>query len=164
MLLLGLGLLAIAAAQSLMQLCALSVVVGLTASMAQDCVPAAAALAPQAVEENRRKRDDWTLAGILLSRVVSGYVTERFGWRTMFVWPRSPSACFTSSLSADCPKLFQPRSRICRVALVRFSHCGVVMPAYGAPLFAQLLLSAASALLSTLAIMLGRPPFSYGAQ
>ena len=64
MLLLGVGLLAIAAAQSLVQLGALSVVVGLTASLAQDCVPAAAVLAPQA---SRGKTVGSVMTGLLLS-------------------------------------------------------------------------------------------------
>ena len=85
-LMLGLGLLVMAATQSLTQLGAASIVIGIAATLAQDCVPAAATLAPEA----RRGQIVGSvmmglLLGILLSRVVSGVVAEALGWRTMFV-------------------------------------------------------------------------------
>ncbi|MBW1254183.1 MFS transporter [Pantoea allii] len=63
-----------------------SFVTGLTATVAQDIVPASAALAPA----QRRGKIVGTvmtglLVGILLSRVVSGVVAEYFGWRTMYM-------------------------------------------------------------------------------
>jgi len=58
---------------------------GLTATVAQDIVPASAALAP---ERSRGKTVGTVmtglLVGILLSRVVSGVVAEYFGWRAMY--------------------------------------------------------------------------------
>lgn len=63
-----------------------SFVTGLTATVAQDIVPASAALAP---ERSRGKTVGTVmtglLVGILLSRVVSGVVAEYFGWRTMYL-------------------------------------------------------------------------------
>jgi predicted MFS family arabinose efflux permease len=57
----------------------------MAATMAQDIVPAAATIAPEA---QRGKTVGMVmtglLLGILLSRVVSGVVAERFGWRTMY--------------------------------------------------------------------------------
>ncbi|WP_158148928.1 MFS transporter [Pantoea agglomerans] len=63
-----------------------SFIIGLTATVAQDIVPASAALAP---ERSRGKTVGTVmtglLVGILLSRVVSGVVAEYFGWRTMYM-------------------------------------------------------------------------------
>ncbi|MXP54217.1 MFS transporter [Pantoea sp. Seng] len=63
-----------------------SFVTGLTATVAQDIVPASAALAP---ERSRGKTVGTVmtglLVGILLSRVVSGVVAEYLGWRTMYM-------------------------------------------------------------------------------
>jgi predicted MFS family arabinose efflux permease len=63
-----------------------SFVTGLTATVAQDIVPASAALAP---ERSRGKTVGTVmtglLVGILLSRVIRGVVAEYFGWRTMYM-------------------------------------------------------------------------------
>jgi len=63
-----------------------SFITGLTATVAQDIVPASAALAP---ERSRGKTVGTVmtglLVGIVLSRVVSGVVAEYFGWRTMYM-------------------------------------------------------------------------------
>lgn len=63
-----------------------SFVTGLTATVAQDIVPASAALAPEC---SRGKTVGTVmtglLVGILLSRVVSGVVAEYVGWRAMYL-------------------------------------------------------------------------------
>ncbi|MBS0345353.1 MAG: MFS transporter [Proteobacteria bacterium] len=141
-----------------------SLAIGLTATLAQDFVPAAASLAP----EQSRGRIVGTvmtglLMGILLSRVVSGLVAEYWGWRAMFAaaafgigligvasWRWLPQFAPTTQLSyrallASLPALLGRHQELRRAAL------------------AQGLLSVGfSAFWSTLAIMLHGAPFHLG--
>jgi predicted MFS family arabinose efflux permease len=161
---LSLALLATAAAQSLFQLCALSVVIGVAASLAQDCVPAAAALAPEA----RRGKIVGSvmtglLLGILLSRVVSGTVSEMFGWRAMFVLAAAAIAALAMVSARYLPR-FAPTTDLPYSALL--GSLATLWRRHGAlrrAALAQGLLSAAfSAFWSTLAVMLHQPPFGFG--
>lgn len=83
--LLALSLLASALAPGIGWLLVASLFVGLTATLAQDFVPAAVSLAPL---EQRGKAVGTVmtglLLGILLSRVVAGAVAQAVGWRFMF--------------------------------------------------------------------------------
>jgi len=158
------ALLLAAVAPSISVLLLASLVIGLSATLAQDIVPAAATLAPEA----RRGHTVGTvmtglLLGILLSRVVSGLVAEHAGWRTMFVvaatsiallgvavWQRLPRFAPTTqlpywSLMGTLVTLWQRHSGLRRAAL------------------AQGLLSVAfSAFWSTLAVMLHARPDALG--
>lgn len=66
-------------------LLAVSLLLGMAATMAQDIVPAAAILAPEG-KQGKTVGTVMTglLLGILLSRTVSGLVGEAFGWREMY--------------------------------------------------------------------------------
>lgn len=84
--LLVLALLAAGLAPTLPTLLAASLAIGLFATLAQDIVPAAAAMSH---ESSRGKTVGTVMTGlflgILLSRVVSGWVAQAWGWRSMFV-------------------------------------------------------------------------------
>lgn len=158
------ALLAAAASQSLGILLVASLAIGLTATMAQDIVPAAATLA----HESRRGKVVGSvmtglLMGILLSRVVSGFVAEQFGWRSMFVlaaigvsligvaiWRGLPHFVPTTSMSyrallGSLFELVRRHGKLRRAALAQ-----------------GLLAMGFSGFWSTLAVMLHAEPFHMG--
>lgn len=159
-----LALLAAAAAPSLGVMLAASLVIGVSATLAQDIVPAAATLAP---ETSRGKIVGTVmtglLLGILLSRVVSGLVAEQAGWRTMFVAAALSIAVLGAAVWRGLPR-FAPTTQLPYLALMRTlatlwqRHRGLRRAA-----LAQGLLSVAfSAFWSTLAVMLHAAPAHLG--
>ncbi len=133
-----------------------SLAIGLTATVAQDIIPAAAALAT----DRQRGKTVGTvmtglLAGILLSRVVSGAVADAFGWRSMYAAAALGVLLITLALWQALPR-FTPASRLSYLALLR--SLGQLWLQHGAlrrAALAQGLLSIAfSAFWSTLALML----------
>ncbi|MDI1442610.1 MFS transporter [Polyangium sp. 6x1] len=89
-----------------------SLTVGLTATLAQDIMPAAATLAP----ESQRGKVVGTvmtglLLGILLSRVVSGFVAERFGWRSVYIAAAAAMALIGVVAWQGLPR-FQPTTQL----------------------------------------------------
>lgn len=152
------------AAPSVGLLLGTSLAIGLAATLVQDIVPAAATLAP---EYSRGKIVGTVmtgvLMGILLSRVLSGFVAEAFGWRAVFytaaasiagvgyaVWHRLPRFAPTTTLPyltllKSLLDLLRKYSALRRAAL------------------AQGLMSAGfSAFWCTLAVMLHEAPFHLG--
>jgi predicted MFS family arabinose efflux permease len=141
-----------------------SLAIGLTATVVQDIVPAAATLAP----ESRRGKVvgsvmTGVLLGILLSRVISGFVAEHFGWRVMFgvaavgvglvnfaVWRSLPTFRATTTMSYGDLLLSL-------LALLRR-----YAPLRQAALAQGLLSMGFSAFWSTLAVMLHAAPFHLG--
>jgi predicted MFS family arabinose efflux permease len=158
------ALLVAASAPSLGLLLAASLAIGLAATLAQDIVPAAATLAPDA-QRGKMVGTVMTglLMGILLSRVVSGFVAEHQGWRTMFVaaalsiallgvavWHRLP--CFAPTTQLNYGALLGS------LATLWTRHSALRRAAV-----AQGLLSLGfSAFWSTLAVMLHAAPFHLG--
>ena len=89
-----------------------SFVTGLTATVAQDIVPASAVLAP----EHRRGKTvgvvmTGLLAGILLSRVISGLVAEYAGWRTLYFIAAGAMLLMTLALWRVLPR-FTPGTTV----------------------------------------------------
>lgn len=162
---LSLALLAAAVAPSIGVLLAASFVVGLSATLAQDIVPAAAHLAPV---EQRGKIVGTVmtglLLGILLSRVVSGFVAEQFGWRAMFVAAAVTIVALGAALWRGLPR-FVPTAQLSYAALLgSLATLWRQHPGLRRAATAQGLLSLGfSAFWSTLAVMLHGAPFHLGA-
>lgn len=157
---LGLG----ALAPGLAALLASSLAIGLTATLAQDIVPAAATLADNA----RRGRVVGTvmtglLLGIILSRVVSGLIAQHWGWRATFACAAVMIVVFGLVAARGLPR-FRPDSRLAYGALMG-SLAGLWRrhPSLRRAALAQGLQSVGfSAFWSTLALMLHGAPFHLG--
>ncbi|RKH91259.1 MFS transporter [Corallococcus sp. AB045] len=141
-----------------------SFAVGLTATVAQDIVPAAATLA----SEHERGKVVGTvmtglLLGILLSRVISGVVAERFGWRAMFMVAAASVAFVGVAAWRGLPR-FRPSNTLSYGALL--GSLAGLWRKHGAlrrAALAQGLISIGfSAFWSTLAVMLHGAPFHLG--
>lgn len=141
-----------------------SFAVGLAATMAQDIVPAAATLAPDA---HRGKVVGTVmtglLLGVLLSRVVSGIVAEHYGWRTMFAAAAASVAAIGVAAWRGLPS-FKPTTHLkYRALIISLSHLWRHHRALRRAAFAQALLAIGfSAFWSTLAVMLHAAPFHLG--
>nr|WP_315528585.1 MFS transporter [uncultured Achromobacter sp.] len=162
---LSLALLAAAVSPSIGVLLAASFVVGLSATLAQDIVPAAAHLAPA---EARGKTVGTVmtglLLGILLSRVVSGFVAEQFGWRAMFVAAAVTIVALGVALSRGLPRFVPSTQLAYRALLGSLATLWRQHPGLRRAAIAQGLLSLGfSAFWSTLAVMLHGAPFHLGA-
>ncbi|MDC0721069.1 MFS transporter [Nannocystis sp. bb15-2] len=138
--------------------------IGVAATMAQDIVPAAASLAPEA----RRGKVVGTvmtglLLGILLSRVVSGFVAEHFHWRAMFVAAAASVAAIGVTVWARLPAS-APTTRLGYGRLLgSLAALWRRHPALRRATLAQGLLCVGfSAFWSTLAVMLHAAPFHLG--
>ena len=159
------ALLLAAAAPSLAMLLAASLVMGLAATLAQDIVPAAATLAP-AAQRGKVVGTVMTglLLGILLSRVVSGFVAEQWGWRAMFAAAAVSIALLGLACWRRLPR-FAATTQLPYVALLR--SLGTLWrqyPALRRATWAQALLSIGfSGFWSTLAVLLHGAPFYLGA-
>ncbi len=159
-----LALLAAAAAPTIAVLLVASLAIGLSATLAQDIVPAAATLAPDA-QRGKMVGTVMTglLLGILLSRVVSGFVAEHWGWRSMFVLAAASIALLGLAVWQRLPR-FAPTTQLSYTALLGSlltlwkRHSALRRAAV-----AQGLLSIGfSGFWSTLAVMLHAAPFHLG--
>jgi len=152
------------AASSIGPLLVASLVIGLAATLAQDIVPAAAALAPEA-QRGKIVGTVMTglLLGILLSRVVSGFVAEHLGWRAMFFIAAASIGLIAAAMWRGLPR-FRPTTQLSYGALIA-SLAGLWLRHRSlrrAALAQGLLAVAFSAFWSTLAVMLHGAPFHLG--
>lgn len=153
-----------ACAPSIGWLLVASLAIGLTATLAQDIVPAAATLAPLA-QRGRVVGTVMTglLMGILLSRVVSGLVAEHFGWRAIFFVAAASIALIGIAAWRGLPK-FKPTTDLSYAALLGslrtlwLRHAALRHAALAQGLQAV----GFSAFWSTLAVMLHAAPFHLG--
>ena len=142
-----------------------SLAVGIAATLAQDIIPAAATLAPEA---SRGKVVGTVmtglLLGILLSRVVSGFVAEHWGWRTMFILAAASIALIGAAAWRGLPR-FKPTTQLRYAALLgSLGHLWRRHAALRRASWAQGLLSVGfSAFWSTLAVLLHGEPYHLGA-
>jgi predicted MFS family arabinose efflux permease len=137
-------------------LLAASLATGIAATMAQDIVPAAATLAPEA-DRGKVVGTVMTglLLGILLSRVVSGLVAERFGWRSMYAIAAVGMAVVVLGLWRGLPRFKATTHLAYRGLLASMLALWVRHGALRRAAWAQGLLSMGfSAFWSTLAVML----------
>jgi predicted MFS family arabinose efflux permease len=153
-----------AAAPTVSVLLVASAVIGMAATMAQDFVPAAAVLAPEA----RRGKVVGTvmtglLLGILLSRVVSGFVAEHAGWRGMFA-TAAVGIALVGVASLRLLPAFPVTARVGYLDLLAsLRTLWLRHPALRRAALAQCLLAVGfSAFWSTLAVMLHAAPFHLG--
>jgi predicted MFS family arabinose efflux permease len=162
--LLGGALLASALAPNVGVLLAASLVVGLTATLAQDVVSASASLSPEA----RRGRVvgavmTGLLLGVLLSRVVSGLVAERYGWRAMYGAAAASLAGVAALAWRGMPPIATTTGLAYGALLRSIAALWRAHPALRRAALAQGLLAVGfSAFWSTLALMLHREPFHLG--
>jgi len=153
-----------ACAPSIGWLLVASLAIGLTATLAQDIVPAAATLAPLA-QRGRVVGTVMTglLMGILLSRVVSGLVAEHFGWRAIFFVAAASIALIGIAAWRGLPK-FKPTTDLSYATLLGslrtlwLRHAALRHAALAQGLQAV----GFSAFWSTLAVMLHAAPFHLG--
>jgi predicted MFS family arabinose efflux permease len=105
-----------------------SLLVGLFATVAQDIVPAAATLAPPH-ERGKAVGTVMTglLMGILLSRVVSGFVAEHFGWRSVFIAAAASVALLGVVLAKGLPRFAPTTSHRYPELLKSLAHLWVAI-------------------------------------
>ncbi|HEY6772635.1 MAG TPA: MFS transporter [Oxalicibacterium sp.] len=162
--LLTLALLGSGLAPGIGTLLAASLAIGLTATMVQDIIPAAATLAPEA-QRGKTVGTVMTgvLLGILLSRVISGFGAAQFGWRTVYLAAAVGVALIAMAIWRGLPR-FKPTTQLGYGALL--GSMVDLWRAHGklrqAALAQGLLAIGFSAFWSTLAVMLHDEPFHLG--
>ncbi|TXR54963.1 MFS transporter [Reinekea thalattae] len=161
-----LGLVATYFSTSLLPLVFFSFVVGLGANITQQLIPLASSLA---TSENRGKVISTIMTGltigILISRVISGSISEHFGWRSVYLFAAVLAAFFGLLLMRYLPKnkptSSLPYPQLLGSMLMLLKKHRTLRDA---AIVGGLWFAAFNALWATLAIHVGESPFHYNAQ
>lgn len=161
--LLGLSvvLLAAAASPNLATLAGASLLIGVLASAAQQAVPFAAELAPDATR-GRMVGQVMTglFTGILLARTVSGFVGAHLGWRAVFLAAAGVALAMAGIAAATLPRTARTKALRYRALMVSLLHLVRTQPVLRSASLAQgLLFASFNAFWATLALLVEAPPF-----
>ncbi|EKN6367124.1 MFS transporter [Yersinia enterocolitica] len=133
-----------------------SFVIGIAATMAQDIVPASATLV-SAAQRGKTVGTVMTglLLGILLSRVLSGFVAEYFGWRSLYMGAALSVIIIALVIWRSLPRVPATSALSYPALLASMSHLWLQFKDLRRAALSQALLSVGfSAFWSTLAVML----------
>lgn len=158
---LAVALLAAAMSPNLGALAGASLAIGFLASAAQQAVPFAAELAPDATR-GRMVGQVMTglLSGILLARTVSGFVGAQYGWRAVFYAASAVALIIAGIAAATLPRTAQTRPLRYRALMVSILHLVRTQPALRRSSLCQgLLFASFNAFWTTLALLVEAPPF-----
>lgn len=157
---LAVALLAAALSPNLAALALASLVIGILASAAQQAVPFAAELAPDA-SRGRVVGQVMTglLTGILLARTASGLVGAQFGWRAVFFAAAAVAILMAGIAAATLPGPVQTRPLRYRALMISILHLVRSQPALRRASLSQgLLFGSFNAFWTTLALLVEAPP------
>lgn len=158
---LSIALLAAAASPNLATLTGASLLIGFLASAAQQAVPFAAELAPDATR-GRMVGQVMTglFTGILLARTASGFVGAHLGWRAVFLAAAVVALAMAGIAAATLPRTPQTKTLRYRALMVSLLHLVRTQPVLRSASLAQgLLFASFNAFWATLALLVEAPPF-----
>ncbi|MCJ2133325.1 MFS transporter [Methylobacterium sp. J-026] len=162
---LALALLAVGLAPNLASLALAHLVVGVFACAAQQAVPFAAELAPDA-SRGRVVGQVMTglLTGILLARTASGFLGAHLGWRPVFLVAALLALVMAGIARATLPQTVQTHPLRYRALMLSILDLARTQPVLRTASLSQALLFAAfNAFWATLALLVEGPPFGLSA-